>query len=415
MKIEKNTFSIRGFIFIIIIYVYIYNPIFQFIGFGSIKLLLLVSTLYILLWKKINVLFINFYKELVFTLILIVYSLLVEVFSGPAGLLMAYSHLIWFLEGFIIPMFILLVFKDFFIKHDFKNIFISIGFIASCITLFLILNPELNSQIRSSLIMDPLDTFSDHWTFRGFTIAEGSSFSYGVVQGIIVGFCLFQIKKSFLYTIPIITLFISIIFNARIGMVVVLIAIILLVLINKIKFKRFLIPALIIIVFINILLESSFSSSNSKSLEWGFHIFTETIDFFNGTGETNTYSVLFGDMFFFPKNTNEFLFGTGEDIFLNIKRSSDVGYVLQIFKGGIFYLIILLFFLILMYRRVRRIDHDKFLPIFFILVILIANIKGDSLFLSGGFFRLFTLYYVYEILLIKEKKNNFNSVQTQVS
>jgi hypothetical protein len=120
-------------------------------------------------------------------------------------------------------------------------------------------------------------------------------------------------------------------------------------------------------------------------------------------------------MFFFPKNTNEFLFGTGEDIFLNIKRSSDVGYVLQIFKGGIFYLIILLFFLILMYRRVRRIDHDKFLPIFFILVILIANIKGDSLFLSGGFFRLFTLYYVYEILLIKEKKNNFNSVQTQVS
>ena len=399
MKSRKNFISVSRYIVLfVLLYIYIYNPIFKFLGFGSIKILLFFSILYLIIFSKISYLVKLFYKELAFTLVLIVYSLLIYLFRGPAGTEMAYSHAIWFAEGFLIPLFLITYFKEQFAQHDFNKLLISVGFVASCISIFLILNPELNSQIRANVIMDSLDlSETGYWTFRGFTIAESSSFYYGIIQGIMIGFCLYIMKKNYFYIVPIITLFISILFNARTGLMIVIVAFFILIFFKKISFKQISNIAVIVTLIILVIGTLPIIEENSKTIEWAFSFFIETKDFANSSKGDNTYNTLLNDMLFFPENFWDFLFGSGKIVFLEGERTSDVGYVIQIFEGGIFYLSLMLLFLLLMYKRIAFFEKEKFFPLFFTIVILVANVKGTSLFVSGGFFRFFTLYYVYRL------------------
>lgn len=380
------------------LYIYIYNPIFKFLDFGSVKILLGISFIYLIFSSKLRIFLTKFEKEILFTLALIFYSLLIEAFIGPAGIGMMYRHFIWFLEGFLIPFFLILFFKDIFFKYGYIRLVIIVGFIASLITLYLILNPNVNLFIRNEVIIDSLDSFTDTWTFRGFTIAENSSYSYSVVQGVILGFCLFKLKNNLLYLFPILTLFISIIFNARIGISVIIIALFLFLIYKQIELKKILILLIILIGLFTFIDLSSFIEENIQSVEWGLDFFTQTRDFLSGKRNENTYGTLFGDMIFFPENSVDFMFGTGINIFHNVKKSSDVGFIIQIFEGGLVYIFLMLFFLFLMYKRILKVEKITLFPIFLITVILIANIKGNALFVSTGFFRLFTLYYVHLIL-----------------
>ncbi len=400
---------IRAILFFIVLYIYLYNPIFKIIVFGSIKLLLFIAIIYILLHNKIGFIVKNFSKEIFFTFLLVLYNIIWAAFGGIDSLTTAYVHIVWFLEGFIIPIFIIFKFKDYFLKYDFKKIFIFIGSIASLITFFLILNPEINANVRDKVIVDSLDLFSDKWTFRGFTIAESSAFGYGITQGLILGFCLFQLQKNYLYFIPIIFLFISIIFNARIGIVPVVIAIVLYITTNrKFSFTKIIVLALTIYIGFWALTSSSFSAKNTTSLEWGLSFFTDTFNFLTGKDQNSNYSVLFENMLFIPDNTMDLFFGTGQNIFLKGEKTTDVGYVLQIYQGGLFYLTLMLLFLIYLFWRCYKKSRDKFLPILFVLTILIVNIKGNALFMSHSFFRLFTFYYMY--VIVYKKFNHANLI-----
>jgi len=405
MTFNKIKHIIRVVFLFVALYIYLYNPIFKILGFGSIKLLLFIAVIYILLRDKIGFIVKKFSKEIFFTFLLILYNLIRAAFGGKDSLITSYVHIVWFLEGFIIPIFIFFTFKDYFFKYDFKKIFISIGFIASLITFFLILNPEINANIRDNVIVDSLDLFSDKWTFRGFTIAESSAFGYGITQGLILGFCIFQLQKNYLYFIPIIFLFISIIFNARIGMASVVIALILFLTSKRISFSSVIFLVFTIFVWFWVFTSSSFSSQNATTLEWGLSFFSDTFDFMKGNVQDSNYNVLFGEMMFIPDNAIDLIFGTGQNIFLKGEKTTDVGYVLQIYQGGLFYLTLMILFLIYMFRRCLKNSIDKYLPVLFVLTILIVNIKGNALFMSHSFFRLFTFYYVY-VIIYKKIYNN---------
>ena len=104
MRIFKYT------LLIICIYIYIYNPIFSLLGFGLNKVLLLISIFYIF-FVGFTFDFLKCFKnEILFTLILIFYTLLLGMQEGDV--LTAYMHMTWFLEGFLIPTFLILFFKS---------------------------------------------------------------------------------------------------------------------------------------------------------------------------------------------------------------------------------------------------------------------------------------------------------------
>jgi hypothetical protein len=101
--------------------------------------------------------------------------------------------------------------------------------------------------------------------------------------------------------------------------------------------------------------------------------------------------------------------GEGRVVFNNYIQDSDIGYVNQMFIGGGFYLLILCVFILFMYKNNLKFSEDRFYPLLFIFVILIANIKGSAFFTPNGFLRIYSLYYIYCIFSNHYLKNESNS------
>jgi len=395
-------------ILITLVYIYLYNPIFQLLGFGVIKILLIISFLYIIFSGFLPRFLKLFEKEVIFILLLMSYSIAI-VLVGENTFSIPYVHFIWFLECFFIPTFLIFIFKNTFNRLSWESIIVYVGFFASLITLFLILNPSVNIYIRNFIIIDSLDFVSkDNWDFRGFTIAESSSFGYGIIQGLILAICVFSIKYNSKFFIPILFLFISIIFNSRIGIAPVVISIILIIVNGQVSLKSVFIISISILIGYNIFLYSSFTDQNETSLMWGLSIFNDAYDLIQGKESNAGYNVLFTEMLFFPSDFSGLFFGNGQKIFASNIRQSDVGYIIQIFRGGLVYLSIMMFFLFFLFRRCFKINQNKLLPILFFLTMIVVNIKGDALFNPSGFFRLFAFYYVYSVFASKNLIiNNF--------
>ncbi|MCH6234327.1 hypothetical protein [Cognataquiflexum rubidum] len=346
--------------------------------------------------------------EVLMTLLLVSYSIAI-VLIGENSFSIPYVHIIWYLECFLIPTFFLFLFRSTFSWLSWETIIVHVGLLAALITIFLILNPVTNLFVRNSIIIDSLDSISsDNWDFRGFTIAESSSYGYGIIQGLILAICILSIKKNLMFLIPILFLFISIIFNARVGIAPVAISIMLLILSGQLSLKSIFLVSIIILIGYNIFLFSSFSEQNETSLIWGLSIFNDANDFIQGKESNAGYNILFTEMLFLPTNFSGLFFGNGQKVFASSIRQSDVGYVIQIFRGGLVYLSIMMFFLFFLFRRCLKINPNKLLPILFFLTIIVANIKGDALFNPSGFFRLFAFYYVYSVFASKNLiVNNF--------
>ena len=224
-------------ILIFILYLYIYNPVFKFIGIGSIKLFWIPCILYLIL-KKNTLKYLGIFKlEFFFMILLIFYVLLVTLMNNGNAYNVGYSHFLFIIECIIIPIGLSVFFKDLILKIGINKSFIVTGFIASLISISLLIIPDLNLFVRQNIIVDDLDSVDMGVLqyIRGFTISGESTFGYGIIQGLIFGICLFESKKSAKYLIPLFPLIISIMLNARVGFFMVLISIILMV--NKINLK----------------------------------------------------------------------------------------------------------------------------------------------------------------------------------
>lgn len=394
--------NLKYFFLIVILYIFLFNPVFQIFDFGLIKVLLLASIAYIAFTGKIR-LFLNLFKnEIILSLILITYTLLVVFWGDGTAFKVPYTHLVWFMECFFIPFFLILFFKNIFQKRTWESLVVQTGLIAALITLFLVLNPDINFFIRDSVIRDLQINLSSTKTLsRGFTIAENSTFSYGVVQGLILSICIISLKKNYLYAIPIVFLFIAILYNARIGFACLFIGVALVVFRRKIKIRSAIIFGLVLLAGYFFLFNSGFSKNNHDSLLRGLSFFSDTMKFITGDqSHASNYSVLFNKMVFFPSHFINLVFGEGKIVFY-ASKGSDIGYINQIFTGGIVYLFLLLAFLFYMFLRNFDQTSNKLLPVLFVLSLLVVNIKGNALFVSNGFFRLFCFFYVYSTLVKK--------------
>lgn len=387
--------ALKYFILFVCLYIYLYNPIFQVLGFGLIKVLLIVSIFYFFYNKTARNYLLNFKSEFLFLLLIISYIIPFVFMGDGTAKVVPYQHFIWLLESFLIPVFFIFAFNSIFTSLNYIKIFVVIGFVASLITIYLLINPSVNIWVRSSLIIDTLDITHTDLDFRGFSLAEGSSFDYGIMQGIILSLCLLNLRKSLLYAIPILPLFISILFNARIGFSVVIITLILMFFNKRLNFKAIVGAALVSLVSFQIYNSSSFVSQNDSGLEWGLSFFEDTFDFIKGDSSGSNYDILSDDMLFFPTNAINLIFGEGRNVFGLDYGGSDIGYVNQIFTGGILYLILLLLFQYYLYKKYKFYSNDKMFFAIIFLTLLVVNIKGNAFFISVGFSRFIILFLIF--------------------
>ena len=137
------------------------------------------------------------------------------------------------------------------------------------------------------------------------------------------------------------------------------------------------------------------SSETEESISWGKSTLDIITALFSGE-EAENVDGLTGTMVFFPEDLITWLIGTGHNVFSHKYngQTSDIGYIIRLLYGGIFYMILTVGYLFFTCKRVYQID--KAVGLLLLLSVLVFNYKTDFLTIAPCS-RLFFLIYVITI------------------
>lgn len=387
----------------VVLYIYIYNPPFAGLPLMPIELLLLFSLGYLTVFNKWFKILSIFQIEVVIFFLIVSFCFIRELFGF--GNVFFRVNIFFFLQTVVLPYFIVNLYSKITTHKNLLKDIINIGFVAALFTLMMLFVPVLDEVIRYRILKT--DDFTELVAYRAFGLSEGLTFAYGTTQGLVFGLALFYAKKYPIYYCYLPIILLSIIFNARIGLVPVVFSLMYFVFI-KFNIKLISIISSFSLVFYVVIFKTSIFSEYTKTIEWAFDFFIQSSDFITGnsSSSTNTFDILFGDMAVLPNGIQEWLFGTGENIFLASSGNSDIGYLIQLNYGGITY-VVLLFTLIgyMMYRLRFLYRIDRWLIFLFLTTIVITNIKGLMISIIPSF-RLIAIIYCYLIMENKLFKKN---------
>ena len=400
IKFSKS--KLQYFFLIIILYTYLYNPPLSGFSLLPIEILLIISLLYITLYRKWLTILLTFKIEVVFYFLIIGFCFLREF---PLSLSVFFkANVFLFFQGLILPYFIVHFFLKIKRVNNLLKDIIYVGVIASIFTLIMLFIPSIGDVITNKILKT--NDFTDLVSFRSFGFSEGLTFAYGTIQGLIFTISLYYAKKDskFYFFLPL--LFLSVIFNARIGLVPVIFGLTYFIFV-KINLRLILGIIISTIIFYYVVFNTYLLSNYVETIEWAFDFFIQSSDFLSGNADSseNTFDTLFGRMAIFPLDTQGWLFGTGENIFLYEEGNSDVGYLIQLNYGGILYLILLFGLVFYMMFRLKFLYKiDRWIIFLFLITIIITNIKGLMISIIPSF-RLIALIYCYLIIEYKKVKH----------
>lgn len=399
---------------ILILYFYLHNPIFTLTGgVGAIKLLYPLAFLY---WLTKNVAcskavyhFRGVLKYLVLILFFVIFRYVIGGDSSPI-----YFNVIMLLEVYFLPITIVVFLKNNnFQSKDFITLLLVISAIASVITAACVAIPSFGSYVRHSLLLFNQNDYLMENLYRGFGISDSLTSSYGFIQGVMLALGIFYLKdnKWFLLFIPF--MLFSILLNARTGIILAVIGI-LLTFICKKQFKYMLITlgvTFIVISLIPFFISSLGLSDDSLLFITGF--FDEVISVFESKdiSSSNTTSALFDSMIVWPDDLFQWILGRGFSLFrADFHVNSDVGYINQLNYGGLVYVFILLSFFFYLIKQMKYRHVDRFIIYMFIFSALILNVKCDF-FCNIGIFRLFLLMFYFNVLNDKSQTHNVKRIE----
>lgn len=398
MKIKFHKYIVVDLIVFIFLFLYIFNPGFRFIN--SFTLVIIISLFLLLLTVKGYLKFIfsqDILKWSLLVLVCLIYSLFIELIFSPQlsnnfrsrfsfQIFELYCHTIII----VFPFILYLRKKNYDILYLIR-IFIRIAFVQSLFTVLFILFPSIKVFFFEKIInLDYLfpgkNELSERLLFLRLNgIGSELTFSFSVFQGfaLLLIFSLYRYYKiNYLLYTPFILL--SIIFNARIGLVIPIIACIWF-FIKRINILFKLKNILLISVLFSILC-FAFSLIFNKYPEL-YELFD--LVFFAGWSDGNIIphqNVLLDDHFFFPSDLVNILFGEGVYVFDNEYeyRHSDIGYVNLIMYGGVIFQILMfaVYFQPINCIKCGSNFIKTILSILFISILLV-QFKGNYFVISG--------------------------------
>ena len=377
-------------IFIIILYLFVNNPIFVGIEIGSVKLLYIIALLFFLFNRKSILVFKRYRIESFIYLLLLLYVLLLFLFGSDSGMLR--TIIVAFSECLILPVFIVEFYYKYLSKSDFYKPILIVGSIGAVISSLCFFIPEINLFFRSIQQMTEKMFYIEN---RGYGLSEGLTYSYSLVQACIfyIGLTNLKTNKWFIFFIPF--LFLSVAFNARIGIIILFVSLLIYLLQNR-SFKQLIYSLLIFVIVFLFLNQIDFESVNNFAFIWVREFFYEMSDTIFNTqlAQFSTLDTLFYDMYVVPDNISEWIVGRGNTMF-GVMGGTDVGYLQLLNYGGLF--LIFLFAILIYYMSMRMLKYKfYFFLLFFLSVFLISEIKGNFIPNSGAF-RLLCLLYVFII------------------
>lgn len=363
MRFKRRVFCI---FFIIILYLYILNPVFLPIAnIGLVKLTYIFLLFYTI--KEYRKVLLLFKPVLMLFAVLLIYSFIIALIGDDISNI--YNQLVVYIELVLLPI----VLSLFMIKSGIKlsKQLLLLSILASLISLFAFLDSDLLQFLRT---VQPDKNFTDDiLATRSFGFSSELEHAYSWSLGLIIVYYLnyLNMYRWYLLFIPIIIF--SILINARSGFIVFIVGLIVYLFFNINRKNIFrIITCFFIVSFI--VKFSDFTWINDNTYNFIADFFIQLQNIFDGRIDDTYVSIYTGRMFILPDNSFQWIFGRGKRLIWGISGvgNSDVGYLNDLALGGIIYMVILYatFIKVLSYIK----------PVWFycalLFIVFILNIKG---------------------------------------
>lgn len=407
-----------------LLYLYIYNPIPKWPGVGFVALLLLVALAYGVFHYKTVLGYLKYYQaELLLSLFMIVYVPAICLLHGHAWMPTAKDLVLWLWCVTLVPIFLLEAVLSKYKSICFLDLILDVGIVAAFITLLAVLVPPFNSLIRGiqsfqeyANVADMVETQSG---YRFFGLASNLISGYGFVQGILASLCLLKIarkrlirvkekrfvkvnREGWFYLFAFFALLLSVVVNARTGLFPVILTALFLLFrsLRKRDIRTFVKigagVALVVVAFVVLL--KVFPEIAAFALDF----FLQISGFF--AGESGIESSAYGTMLLFPDSLTGIVFGEGHSIFLEESGfRSDIAYVNQLFMGGLVFVVALLAYEFIVYRKICKRSGTFLFPTVCFLSLLIFNYKGSAFYATNAVVKLWMLYYFTLVYNLRHK------------
>lgn len=298
-------------------------------------------------------------------------------------------------------------------EYSLKNLF-EILFYAAVIQGLLALTAYLIPGIRSYFLSNMSDVFNSEWTLqrRGYGFSQVLLDTFGYGMALVGGDLLIVLTKNKLKKAIFLALILFAIFmNARTGIIVFSIAVIVYLLkSNKLEIgliKIAFTAAILIIGYLYIIpfIINYGMNSNSYTIQWIVDPINEIYGIISGNSDmTNLESLTFvSHIIEFPSNVFQLIFGTGHSVYgtSNILGfSTDIGYYNMIwiygFIGTLLWYSLMIYLFVKAFRATPSINY-KAICIFCLISYFIVQVKANLLGYNPGtfvtYFTIFVLIY----------------------
>jgi len=402
---------------IALVYVFIFNPPIK--SLPSLTWLLLPFVYGYLIYYSLTAKMIYLFKnEIIIILLLVLYTIIRD-FDWSSGLL---TKVFMFGNATLITDVIPFSFfiadvcyrkiklpRNVSVDNRLIDIILWTCFIGALITIILLASPSLAFKMNNKILES--SDYQQNNILRGFGFSSFLFYSYGIVQGVAAALLLLKMSRSnkylLVYILVFVMLLISILVNARIGMVPVIVMTLYLIFIKG-KIKIFLYGTSVVGVMLWVFLSSSFAEKYAKTIDWATSFFTQTFGFVsnnNSPRSTNTYSVLFDKMFILPDDFMGWIVGTGDDLFFKSYGNSDVGFIRQLYFGGILYLGLIILLIYIMSLRIYKLKKYGWFLVLFFFTVIFSNIKSNFISNQPGLRILVLMYMGFIYYSYKERTN----------
>lgn len=385
IRVSNKRYSI---LFLIALFCIIYNPpLFRVnsmhvVGIVSIVTLIINGSFKI--QKKIFRLFIGFG-------IMLVYLFLISTISKKGDVGIIYSPIYFLLD--IIPFSLVLSKhgqkKDYELS-DYLKLFIIIAVIQAAISIIALLSPGIHTFLMNRFAAYGYgNVYMRISAFRMYGFAGGLTFATPVFQSIIAVIVLYQAvvyKKAWNYVLFIL-LFLSAVINARTSIIVVIIGFACLICFSKVSIKKktlILVAEFLILLVIFGIGMPYIEQISPATYKWISEGIEEILAFVHGNRNQGYFSYINeSTQYPLPDSLLKMIFGTGHDVFGAVSQkkfgiSSDIGYVNDLWKGGIVYMSFLYMLIISIFNYLRK-NGDEiicFLSFFMMILYPFIMIKG---------------------------------------
>jgi hypothetical protein len=332
------------------------------------------------------------------------------------NLFIGYDLAVILLEVFPISFVIVKVFLKCKGKKEFYDLLIHAGLLQGIIAISSFIVPDIQMWVINRMIgygfRDIIMSMADH---RMYGFGYNFAYTLPIVQSFLAVLTIYlSINKNIFYILYTPILIFSAIINARASIVVLLIGLIL-ISINvfeknlKSIFKYFAIFGILISASFLTLMYIKEIASNTYS--WIMVGGGEIIDILTGdfSGSYSSY-ITDPSTYKIPDNIS-LIFGTSERVIRgNYKYQSDVGFINDLWLGGMIYIILLYSYFLHKIIRIQKKVSKHFrvgfiVSLFLFLVLIAVNFKG-IIFKQNEFINLFFLIYIYSLSL-NNKSHDF--------